>query len=651
MNVPTNRIPVPRLVRALHWLSLAALGSTLALPGCQSASEGTPAPGQVSGQLVDVIHDRPAAGVHVRAHDMGETITDADGRFQLTLPSGTHTLYLSGEGVLSGQVERVEVRASKPLTLRAEVFPRDPSDEAINAYFERRGPRGREHPAYRSPDDPDPTVDHDHMDGDVDDHVGGAVQALVEVPAVIRVWRSSQSGALAPTLNNGWADNSCNSAVTVETLPLEEYVRGVVPREWLSSWHDESLRAGAIAARTFAVRWALRGGRWDCADVDDGTVTQVYSSLRTDRANAAVAATEGLVVTRDGAVISTEFSAENSDPTATGVSDPTCTGTTLFGHGRGMCQWGTQRWATGVCANPPCDFGAFGAEPKDHLWMVEHYFPNSDVEEAYSEPVTPCALIPAAGGIVDEEGPCFQAFGNPTYWREETAGHDGHLFWTNAFTADAPANWASWRLHFTEAGDYEVEVYVDATFGVYPVTRYIVEHAGGEDEVVVDQGVADGWVSLGVFAFDDEGRVRVLDNVDGAVAANQHIVADAVQLTRIAVPPTDGRRDAGHGRRNRRRGRRHGRGAWAPPTVGLRLSHRQRCREPRSAATAQRMARGVAAASSSPRTRLASRSLTAPNKVGIRPCPARLSVPSGRGQGGPCPGWAKERAWPTSKRI
>ncbi len=540
MNVPTNRIPVPRLVRALHWLSLAALGSTLALPGCQSASEGTPAPGQVSGQLVDVIHDRPAAGVHVRAHDMGETITDADGRFQLTLPSGTHTLYLSGEGVLSGQVERVEVRASKPLTLRAEVFPRDPSDEAINAYFERRGPRGREHPAYRSPDDPDPTVDHDHMDGDVDDHVGGAVQALVEVPAVIRVWRSSQSGALAPTLNNGWADNSCNSAVTVETLPLEEYVRGVVPREWLSSWHDESLRAGAIAARTFAVRWALRGGRWDCADVDDGTVTQVYSSLRTDRANAAVAATEGLVVTRDGAVISTEFSAENSDPTATGVSDPTCTGTTLFGHGRGMCQWGTQRWATGVCANPPCDFGAFGAEPKDHLWMVEHYFPNSDVEEAYSEPVTPCALIPAAGGIVDEEGPCFQAFGNPTYWREETAGHDGHLFWTNAFTADAPANWASWRLHFTEAGDYEVEVYVDATFGVYPVTRYIVEHAGGEDEVVVDQGVADGWVSLGVFAFEDEGRVRVLDNVDGAVAANQHIVADAVQLTRIAVPPTDG---------------------------------------------------------------------------------------------------------------
>ena len=58
--------------------------------------------------------------------------------------------------------------------------------------------------------------------------------------------------------------------------------------------------------------------------------------------------------------------------------------------------------------------------------------------------------------------------------------------------------------------------------------------------MVVDQGVADGWVSLGVFAFDDEGRVRVLDNVDGAVAANQHIVADAVQLTRIAVPPTDG---------------------------------------------------------------------------------------------------------------
>lgn len=549
VNVSTSRVVGRCFVRPLLQLAQLALAASMAL-GCQSAAAPAPAPGQVTGQLVDVIHDRPAAGVHVRAHDMGETVTDADGRFELTLPSGTHTLYLAGEAVLSGQVERVVVTAGKPLVLRAEVFPRDPSEEAINAYFARRGPRGREHPAYRSPDEPDEpeaTDDGGHppSGGDVhedagDGNVGGAVAALVEVPAVIRVWRSSQSGALAPSAGNGWADNSCNPAVTVETLPLEEYVRGVVPHEWIPTWHAESLAAGAIAARTYAVRWALRGGRWDCADVDDGTVTQVYRSTRTDSGNTAVAATEGLVVTRDGAVITTEFSAENSDPTANGVDDPTCTGTTLFGHGRGMCQWGTQRWATGVCANAPCDFGALGSGPKDHLWMVEHYFPGSDVEEGYSEPVAPCAVIPAAGGVVSEEGPCFQAFGNPTYWREESTGHEGHLFWTNAFTADAPANWGSWRLHFEAAGEYEVEVYVDPTFGVYASARYLVDHAGGEYEVVIDQGAADGWTSLGVFDFDDVGRVRLLDNVEGAVAADQHIVADAVRLTPIAVPPDGG---------------------------------------------------------------------------------------------------------------
>ena len=43
-----------------------------------------------------------------------------------------------------------------------------------------------------------------------------------------------------------------------------------------------------------------------------------------------------------------------------------------------------------------------------------------------------------------------------------------------------------------------------------------------------------------VFDFDDEGRVRLLDNVDGAVASNQHIVADAVRLTPVAVPPDGG---------------------------------------------------------------------------------------------------------------
>ncbi|MEZ4327449.1 MAG: SpoIID/LytB domain-containing protein [Polyangiales bacterium] len=566
------------LFRSGRALGLALVGLSVAwVTGCESAGGGSAgAPGVVHGVVVDPIHERPVPGVRVSAHDMGEATTDAEGRFSLTLPAGTHTLWFAGDDILSGTRERVHVRAGKEVTVEADVFPRVPSETAIHAYFARRGPRHHDHPAYVDPDAArtppadavPPSASPGTGDGG-DEHtdpgtVGGAVAPLVQLPAVIRVWRSSQSGALAPSAGNGWADNSCNPAVTVETIPLEEYVGGVVTHEWIPSWHEEALRAGAIATRTYAVRWAERGGRWDCADVDDGTVTQVYRDTHTVAGDAAVQATLGLVVTRDGAIITTEFSAENTDPTAFGVDDPTCTGTTRFGHGRGMCQWGTQRWANGTCANAPCDFGAFGAEPKQHVWMVEHYYPGATVEDGYIEPVEPCAVIPAAGGQLDEEGPCFTAFGNPIYWREEAAGESGHLYWTNAFQSDAPGNWAQWRLHFEAPGEYEVEVYIDDTFGVYEAARYVVEHADGEDEVLIDQGTSSGWVSLGVYSFDDAGSVRLLDNVVGSVPGNQHIVADALRVRPIVSPMQDagvlgdqgglvgdagGGEDAGPGRR------------------------------------------------------------------------------------------------------
>ena len=547
-------MPAPLLtpVGALAVFAVAVVGAGLA--GCDQggAAIRAAAPGTVSGLVFDAVHERAVSGVRVQAHDMGETLTDADGRFQLTLPAGTHTLWLSGADIMSGTLERVRVRGGKDVSVVADVSPRAPSDTDINAYFARRGPRHHDHPAYR---DPDAAVGSStpprspsgsggtptSNDGLIDEgSVGGAVQALVQVPAVIRVWRSSQSGALAPSAGNGWADNSCNPAVSVETIPLEEYVGGVVTHEWLASWHEEALRAGAIATRTYAVRWAERGGRWDCADVDDGTVTQVYRDTHTVAGDAAVHATLGQVVTRDGAIITTEFSAENTDPTAFGVDDPTCTGTTRFGHGRGMCQWGTQRWANGICANAPCDFGVFGAAPKQHVWMVEHYYPGATVEDGYIESVTPCGVIPAAGGTVDEEGSCFQAFGNPTYWREETVGEGGHLFWTNAFQSDAPGNWAQWRLHFEAPGEYEVEVYVDDTFGVYAAARYVVEHADGEEEVLIDQGSASGWVSLGVYSFNETSSVRLLDNVVGTVPGDQHIVADALRVRPMTGPMLDG---------------------------------------------------------------------------------------------------------------
>jgi hypothetical protein len=154
----------------------------------------------------------------------------------------------------------------------------------------------------------------------------------------------------------------------VDVLPLEEYVRGVVPSEWISSWHQESLRAGAIAARTYAWRWIVRGGKYDCADLDDTTRSQVYRERRVAKVTEAVDSTAGVGVVRDGAIIMTEYSAENGNPTAFDVEEPLCDGQQIRGHRRGMCQWGTQRWAS--------------QRDQTAEWMVQHYYPGATTTRA-----------------------------------------------------------------------------------------------------------------------------------------------------------------------------------------------------------------------------------------------------------------------------
>jgi uncharacterized protein (TIGR03382 family) len=173
------------------------------------------------------------------------------------------------------------------------------------------------------------------------------------LPQTIRVWRRGLDGSSA----------SCSGRVDV--IPFETYVKGVLPHEWIRSWRTESLEAGAVAIRTYAAWWVNAGGKYSCADLDDTTASQVYRDQFYPNTDAVVDATAGQVVVRDGSLVFAEYSAENSDPTAYGVVEPLCTGRAVYGHGRGTCQWGTQRWAL---------------EGRSHDWMMRHYYPGADVE-------------------------------------------------------------------------------------------------------------------------------------------------------------------------------------------------------------------------------------------------------------------------------
>jgi hypothetical protein len=159
------------------------------------------------------------------------------------------------------------------------------------------------------------------------------------------------------------------------------------------------------------------------------------------------------------------------------------------------------------------------------------------------EPV--CGVVGPGGGTVSEESDCFQAFGPPEYWREEAAGHGGHLYWTNAFSTDTPSNWAWWRLHLEEAGEYLVEYRDHATWGAWTDVNYAVRAGGADHDVVIDQS-GSGWQPLGTWTFDAGGDQWVAVYDDGVgVPADQHVVADAIRLTRVGPWCGDGVCDAG----------------------------------------------------------------------------------------------------------
>lgn len=93
----------------------------------------------------------------------------------------------------------------------------------------------------------------------------------------------------------------------INSVALESYVRGVVSAESPASWPADALRAQAVAARTYAI--TTTAGRSLGFDQWPDTRSQVYSGVAAERpsTDAAVAATSGRVVARNGIPVTTYF--------------------------------------------------------------------------------------------------------------------------------------------------------------------------------------------------------------------------------------------------------------------------------------------------------------------------------------------------------
>lgn len=115
------------------------------------------------------------------------------------------------------------------------------------------------------------------------------------------------------------AVRSGSSAIVVNTVSLDDYVRGVVPSEMPASWQPAAVQAQAVAARSYG-RYYVAHPRDPAYDICDTTSCQVYGGLTAEQAgsNDAVTKTSNKVLEYQGAVIFAEFSASNGGLTSSG---------------------------------------------------------------------------------------------------------------------------------------------------------------------------------------------------------------------------------------------------------------------------------------------------------------------------------------------
>jgi stage II sporulation protein D len=104
------------------------------------------------------------------------------------------------------------------------------------------------------------------------------------------------------------------TVLPVNVLPIEDYLKGVVPAEMPPYWGVEALKAQAIAARTYALRKISGGGDFD---LEGNQFDQAYSGL-TEQVKAssdAVDATRGQVLTYNGQPLSALYMASGGGHT------------------------------------------------------------------------------------------------------------------------------------------------------------------------------------------------------------------------------------------------------------------------------------------------------------------------------------------------
>lgn len=339
----------------------------------------------IAGFITDEATGEPATGVTVSvpAHN-AVTVSDSRGFFMLSVslkdsagvPQRYATLHFHKNGYHDLKREYIELWSRGDTLYRIWMRP----GKGIETIDERTTRRRMDEPPTPctdcdAQDEAQSTVDPLPPSGDFNPQA----PAPIIMPKYIRVGRNCTSRT---------------NCTRVEVYTVDTYVKGVLPHEWYACWGNvtggmDSLRAGAVAARSYGVSFVFSPATSNY-DICDSTSCQVFSEGQSSNTNTAVdQTTRYVLLTSSNSIARSEYSAENNNSgcgngfSGTGgswpcISDPVCTGFTSNGHGRGLCQWGSARWATGrrLSSSQACTSAAplHGYGTKNWQQILEHYY-------------------------------------------------------------------------------------------------------------------------------------------------------------------------------------------------------------------------------------------------------------------------------------
>ncbi len=318
----------------------------------------------IEGWVKSLAHAEPVAGAHVVVNGVAHAVSDAGGYFALSPNQlAAAGLVLSNdradvqvqvlaEGYAGWSLPKAVYYSADTLRLYPKLTTADDQDGMLRASsIAAERPLSGNILSFQA-----------NSSAEMQPNQFGA-QSYGGVPASIRVYRT-QTGA-------------------VEVVPFREYLKHVLPNEWIPTWSANSLRAGAIAVKSYAWFWVAQGGKQSAlgADVKDNTDDQVYDpNVSYASTDAAVDATFQYSLLRDGSLFQTQYCAGSY------TADPS-----------GDCPWSgpyMTQWGSAYHSD----------QGRSWTWILRFYYPGAvisptppgSVEDAPAPTRQPAANTPTA---------------------------------------------------------------------------------------------------------------------------------------------------------------------------------------------------------------------------------------------------------------